>query len=81
MWRVVGIRNKQNYQSGLEQKKIKSKVYYLKKMNFKKRLSVARKESTQYFLKNSKEIATRKSSEIVLSHIMKTRIKLIRWLC
>ena len=38
---------------------------------------MARKESIEYFLKNSKDLATRKSSEIVLSHLMNKKINLL----
>ena len=76
LWRDVGSRNKQNYQQWIGKKKIKSKVYYLKN-EFNERLGLARKKSTQIFLGNPKEIATRKSSEIVLSHIMKQELNLL----
>ena len=48
LWRDAGSRNKQNYQQWIEIKKIKSKVYYLHKVNLK-RLGLARKKALNIF--------------------------------
>ena len=77
LWRDVGSRNKQNYQQWIGTKGNKVKSLLFKKSEFNERLGLARKKSTQYFLGNPKEIATRKSSEIVLSHIMKQELNLL----
>ena len=78
LWRDAGSRNKQNYQRWIETKENKVKSLLFKKDDFLMRdYRLARKESTQYFLGNPKEIATRKSSEIVLSHIMKQELNLL----
>ena len=77
LWRDTGSRNKQNYQNWIENSENKVKGLLLKKDEFKERLALARKESIQFFLENPKEIATRKSSEIVLSHIMKQELNLL----
>ena len=77
LWREVGSRNKQNYQQWIGTKENKVKSLLFKKSEFNERLGLARKKSIKYFLDNPKEIATRKSSEIVLSHIMKQELNLL----
>ena len=76
-WRKVGIKSKEIYESWINTKETEVNSLLIKKNDFKDKVILARKESIEYFLKNSKDLATRKSSEIVLSHLMDEKINLL----
>ena len=77
LWRKVGFKSKEIYESWINTKETEVNSLLIKKNDFKDKVILGRKESIEYFLKNSKDLATRKSSEIVLSHLMNKKINLL----
>ncbi len=76
-WREIGIKSKEVYENWVNTKENEVKNLLSKKNDFEDKVKLARKESNDYFLKNSKDLATRKSSEIVLSHLMTKKLNLL----
>ncbi len=76
-WREAGIRNKDLYHSWIEKKeKIVGKLI-INNEDFKTKVLRAREESSKFFLKNTKPLATRKSSEYALSFLMEEKLNLL----
>ena len=76
-WREIGIKSKEIYENWVNTKEIEIKNLRLKKNDFEDKVKLAREESNNYFFNNSKDLATRKSSEIVLSHLMTKKLNLL----
>ena len=76
-WREIGIKSKEVYENWVNTKEIEVKNLRLKKSDFEDKVKLAREESNDYFLNNSKDLATRKSSEIILSHLMTKKLNLL----
>ncbi len=77
LWREKGKRNQKDYESWINTKENEVKNLLLEKNDFKSKVILARKESNKFFLNNSEDLATRKSSEIVLAHLMKEKLNLL----
>ena len=76
-WREAGKRNKEIYENWVNTKHKIVKNFILKNNDFRGRVETARKKSNEYFFKNTKELATRKSSEIVLSNLSSMKLNLL----
>ena len=77
LWRESGVRAKENYEAWINSKENQVSNLLLKENDFREKVKLAKKESTEFFFKNTKDLATRKSSEIVLSHLMGKELNLL----
>ncbi len=77
LWRESGVRAKENYEAWISSKENQVSNLLLKENDFREKVKLARKESTEFFFKNTKDLATRKSSEIVLSHLVGKELNLL----
>ncbi len=76
-WRNAGLRNKNNYETWKIKNESKLDEFDIRSKNFIKKVTDARKNSSNFFSENNKELATRKSSEIVLSHLIASNLNLL----
>ena len=76
-WKSIGIRYKNKYEEWKSLRSSKLKEYKCNSKDFEKKVSKAKLESIKFFFANVKELASRKSSEIVLSHLMDEKINLL----
>ena len=76
-WRISGLRNKEVYESWIIKNENKLKDFQISKDDFIEKVINARKKSSKFFAENKSEMATRKSSEIVISHLMNNNLNLL----
>ena len=77
LWRTSALRNKKNYENWKKESEEKLSKLKISTQNFNKKILTARVNSCKYFLDNKVDLASRKSSEIVLSHLIGTGLNLL----
>ena len=76
-WRDSGLRSKNNYETWMNKNQSKLNDFQIDKEDFLKKVINARKSSSKFFSENNTPLATRKSSEIVLSRLMTNNLNLL----
>ena len=77
LWRMSALRNKKNYENWRKESEEKLSKLKISTESFNKKIIKARVNSCKYFLDNKVDLASRKSSEIVLSHLIDTGLNLL----
>ena len=77
LWRMSALRNKKNYENWRKESEEKLSKLKISTESFNKKIIKARVNSCKYFFDNKVDLASRKSSEIVLSHLIDTGLNLL----
>ena len=77
LWRKAGIRSKQIYENWIQKNEIRVKKFKIRSEDFIKKVSDARIDSSRFFLEKNSNMASRKSSEVVLSYLIKNNLNLL----
>ena len=77
LWRKAGIRNKDSYESWIKKNERRVKNYKISSEDFIKKITDARINSSKFFLEKNSYLASRKSSEIVLSYLINNNLNLL----
>ena len=77
LWRTLALRNKKNYENWKKESEEKLSKLKISTKSFNKKIITARVKSCKYFLDDKVDLASRKSSEIVLSHLIDTGLNLL----
>ena len=77
LWRGTGLKSKDIYESWVNKNKSKLEGLKINTRDFNSKVSIARKSSCKFFIEKNVELATRKSSEIVLTHLMDRNVSLL----
>ncbi len=76
-WRTSGLRNKVNYETWMKKNESKLNDFQIDKKSFLEKVTDARKRSSKFFSQNNTPLATRKSSEFVLSELISNNLNLL----